>query len=159
MRHTWSLLTGIVVTPLVWLLVAVGQGATEKALPSQSSMPGQLLVGGCVLAGAGLLGGLIATLRTSPTGAMFTGTIYLMASTFMYLKHVQAVDLFTTEWEIQGYPVNLATPLTSGLLAFAGAMLVISIFSASRWRGPEAEAEDRNWHPLVPDEEESWSYR
>jgi hypothetical protein len=148
----------MVVTPLVWLLVAVGQGATGKALPSESSTPGQLIVGGSVLVGVGLLAGLIASLRTSPTGAMFGGLIFVLASTYMYMDHVRGLKIFTTYWEVKGYPVNLATPLTSGVLAFAGGMLLMSIFSGARWRGRNVESDPDTWHPIPP-EEDFWSYR
>lgn len=77
MRHVLSLVTGMVVAPLVWLLVAAGQAATKDGFPTSSHAPRQLVIGGAMLIGVGLLAGLIASLRTSPLGAVFASVVFL----------------------------------------------------------------------------------
>jgi hypothetical protein len=148
MRHVLSLVTGIVVAPLVWLLVAAGQGATNDGVPHG------WLVGGSLLVGVGLVAGLIASLRTSPLGAVFAGVVFLGASAFMYLEHSRAKNLFTTSWKVKEYPIDLSTPLTTGVLAFAGGLLLMSVFSIARWRGrSEAYADEddtERWSPIPP---------
>lgn len=147
---------GVVIAPLVWVAIAVGQGATQEGVPNG------LLVSGLVLVGVGLVAGLLASLRTSPVGAMFTSIVYLGASAFMYLDNSRGMDLFTTNWKIREYPIDLASPLTTGVLAFAGGLMLMSVFSAARWRGrKEEEVEaDNMWSPIPATETmDTWSYR
>jgi hypothetical protein len=148
---------GVVIAPLVWVAVAVGQGATQEGVPNG------LLVSGLVLVGVGLVAGLLASLRTSPLGAVFASVVYLGASAFMYLDHNRGMDLFTTHWKVKEYPIDLASPLTTGVLAFAGGLLLMSVFSAARWRGRKTEAEsepDNMWNPIPATETlDTWSYR
>lgn len=157
MRHVLSLVTGIVVAPVVWLLVAAGQGATRDEVPNG------WLVGGGILVGVGLLAGLIASLRTSPAGAIFASVVFLGASSFMYVQPDRARDLFETSWRFREYPIDLATPLTSGVLAFAGGLLLMSLFSAARWRGRPSEDDAETWNPIPSQQYETasdtWSYR
>src|SRR5512139_736056 len=158
MRHVLSFLTGVVVTPLIWVAVAVGQGATQLGLPDERNLPNNLLVGGLVLVGVGLVAGLLATLRTSPVGPIFAGTVYLGASIYLYFDHVRALHFFTTTWKFKDYPIDMSTPLTSGVLAFAGGLLIMSLFSASRWRGRNSALDpDDTWSPIPP--EDIYSYR
>jgi hypothetical protein len=165
MRHVLSLVMGVVFAPLVWFSVAVGQGATKEGVPHG------LLVSGLVLVGVGLVAGLLASLRTSPLGAVFAGIVFLGASAFMYLDHSRAMDLFTTEWEIMRYPIDLATPLTTGVLAFAGGLLLMSVFSLARWRGRSSASDPDSdaWNPIPSqpatdtwrqaEPADTWSYR
>jgi len=155
MRHVLSLVLGVVVAPLVWVAVAVGQGATKEGVPHG------LLVSGLVLVGVGLVAGLLVSLRTSPLGAVFAGIVFLGASAFMYLDHNRGMDLFTTNWTIMRYPIDLASPLTTGVLAFAGGLLLMSVFSAARWRsGRNAATDPDNWSPIPAAEPaDTWSYR
>jgi hypothetical protein len=148
---------GVVIAPLVWVAVAVGQGATQEGVPNG------LLVSGLVLVGVGLVAGLLASLRTSPLGAVFASVVFLGASAFMYLDHNRAMDLFTTGWKVQGYPIDLALPLSTGILAFAGGLMLMSVFSAARWRGRASSADseiDSTWSPIPATETvDTWSYR
>lgn len=156
MRHVLSLLTGIVVAPLIWVAVAIGQGATQIGLPEERNLPSKLLIGGLILMGIGLVAGMIASLRTSPAGALFAGTVYLGASVYMYFDHVRALHFFTTTWKFKDFPIDMSLPLTSGVLAFAGGLLITSLFSAARWRGRNTDADD-TWTPIPPDD--IYSYR
>jgi hypothetical protein len=156
MRHVMSLVMGIVVAPLVWVAVAVGQGATDMGFPDDRPFPQKLLVGGLLLVGVGVLAGLIVSLRTSPLGAMFAGIVFLAPSIYLYVDHVRGLHYFTTNWMFKGVPIDMSTPLTSGVLAFAGGVLIMSLFSAARWRGRSTESDD-TWSPLPP--EDDYSYR
>lgn len=156
MRHVLSLLTGIVAAPLIWVAVAAGQGATQMGLPDDGRLPKQLLVGGLLLVGVGLVTGLLASLRTSPAGALFAGIVYLGASAYLYTDHVRGLQFFTTSWKVMGYPIDMAAPLTSGVLAFTGGLLIMSLFSAARWRGRSTEQDDF-WSPIPP--EDGYGYR
>jgi hypothetical protein len=148
---------GVVIAPLAWVAIAVGQGATQEGVPHG------LLVSGLVLVGVGLLAGLLVSLRTSPLGAVFASIVFLGASAFMYLDHDRGLDLFTTNWTIRDYPIDLASPLTTGMLAFAGGLMLMSVFSAARWRGRPSDSgteTDNLWSPIPANETaDTWSYR
>jgi hypothetical protein len=66
--------------------------------------------------------------------------------------------MFTTTWQLQGYAINLALPLTNGLLAFAGGLLLMSTFSAQRWHSDD-DAEEEEWTPIPQETQDYWSYR
>jgi len=156
MRHVLSLVMGVVIAPLVWVAIAVGQGATQEGVPHG------MLVSGLVLVGVGLVAGLLASLRTSPLGAVFASVVFIGASAFMYLDHNRGMDLFTTHWKVKEYPIDLASPLTTGVLAFAGGLLLMGVFSAARWRGRASEMDepDNMWTPIPASETaDTWSYR
>ena len=157
MRHVMSLVAGAVLAPLVWVLVAAGQGAFQSGLTAEGA-PNDLTTGGLILVGIGLLAGLIATLRTSPLGAILAGLVFVGASVYLHFDKDGALSLFTTTWDLQGMPINLATPLTSGLLAFAGGLLLMSTFSAERWHNDD-DAEEEEWTPIPQETQDYWSYR
>lgn len=156
MRHVMSFLTGVVVAPLIWVALAAGQGATSIDIPEDGHLPKQLLLGGLILVGVGLLAGLITSLRTSPVGAIFAGTVFLGASVYLWVDHTHGLRFFTTSWKVLGYPIDMALPLTTGVLAFTGGLLVMSLFSAARWRGRSSENDDL-WTPIPP--EDGYGYR
>lgn len=156
MRHVMSLVAGAVITPLVWVLVAAGQGAFHNGLSAQAT-PNNLTRGLLILVGVGLLGGLVVALRTSPLGALFAGLVFIGASVYLFVDQAGALSLFTTTWQIEGIRINLATPLADGLLAFTGGLFLMSVFSSDRWHSDDDdEAED--WTP-IPQEQDYWSYR
>ncbi|WP_203914911.1 hypothetical protein [Rhizocola hellebori] len=157
MRHVMSLVAGAVLAPLIWVLVAAGQGAFQSGLSAEGA-PSDLTMGLILLVGIGLGAGLIATLRTSPMGALLAGLVFIGASVYLYLDQAGALSVFTTTWQVKGYPINLALPLTNGVLAFAGALLIMSTFSAERWHSDDDEAEEE-WTPIPQETQDYWSYR
>src|SRR5205823_1014734 len=72
MRHLWTLIAAVVIAPAAWLLMAYGQPQAADAF-AKSAQAGtwhanDFLWPLLFLAGAGLLLGLLATLRFSPLG-------------------------------------------------------------------------------------------
>src|SRR5437764_14276814 len=80
MRHIGTLIAAMVIAPLVWLLLAFGQGRSAQAFAKAQSTGvyhgGDFLRPLQALAAAGRLLGLIATLRLSPLGAVVAGVAY-----------------------------------------------------------------------------------
>ena len=157
MRHVMSLVAGAVLAPLIWVLVAAGQGAFQSGL-STDGAPNDLTMGGLILVGIGLAAGLIATLRTSPLGSLLAGLVFIGASVYLWFDQAGALSMFTTSWQLQGYLINLALPLTNGVLAFAGGLLLMSTFSAERWHNSDDDAEEE-WTPIPQESQDYWSYR
>jgi hypothetical protein len=149
MRHVWSLIAGVVIAPLAWILIAFGQGAMSRG-QSLADFKGDFILGGLLVAGVGLLLGVIASLRTSPIGALVGALTYLGASMFTLFARQDALDVFNQEVKISGYTANLADPLNSSVLAVVGGMLLIAVFSAARWRGATTETTVDQWAPPPP---------
>lgn len=153
MRHIWSLIAGVVLTPLAWFLIAIGQGEMSRGEVS-AGVNNNLLLGGLLIVGVGLLLGLIGSLRTSPVGALVASAIFLGASVFYLLAPLDALGMFKA-WKVAGYEANLSSPLTSGILAVVGGILLMAVFSPARWRGgPVATDEHTEWVP--PATPEPW---
>lgn len=139
MRHIWSLILGVVIAPLAWFLVAFGQSAMSRG-HSLSDFKNDFILGGLLIVGVGLLLGLIGSLRTSPVGALIAALVFLGASGFAIFAPLEALNLFGDARTLGSYELNLATPLTSGVLAVVGGMLLLSVFSPARWRAKPAQA-------------------
>src|SRR5687768_17053822 len=81
MRHLGSLLAGLVIAPVAWVLIAAGQSRTVRTFERWQGMDqvhtGNLLRPLGLLAGAGLLIGLLLALRLSPLGPLVAGLAYL----------------------------------------------------------------------------------
>ncbi|GHJ45815.1 hypothetical protein Cs7R123_31570 [Catellatospora sp. TT07R-123] len=132
MRHVWSLLAAIVITPLAW--AAAAQGQAMLAVSVSPDVPTGMWVGLAVLAGTGLVLGLIGALRLSPVGPLFTALVYLGFTTWFLLQPVPALDTLDAGWKIGGYHADLTVPLQTGLLAAVGALLLVAVVSPGRWR-------------------------
>lgn len=133
MRHVWSLIAGILITPLAWFLIAFGQGAMSRGQASDG-VQDDVILGGLLIIGVGLLLGLVSSLRTSPVGALVGGLIFVGAAAFALIRPIDALEVFSREVVLGDYKTNIADPLNHGTLAVAGGMLLIAVFSAARWR-------------------------
>ncbi len=159
MRHIWSLILGVVIAPLAWFLVAFGQSAMARG-NSLADFKNDFILGGLLIVGVGLLLGLIGSLRTSPLGALIASLGFLGATGYALFAPMNALDLFGDARKIGAYDLNLAQPLTTGVLAVVGGMLLLAVFSPSRWRGnptvaapAESTPETTEWKP----QPEAWA--
>lgn len=122
---------------------------------SLADFKNDFILGGLLIVGVGLLLGLIGSLRTSPVGALVAAVVFLGASMFALFAPLNALDVFGDARKVGSYQLNLAEPLTTGILAVVGGMLLISVFSATRWRNPRPAAD-----PVpeeVPSESTEWT--
>jgi hypothetical protein len=132
MRHIWSLIAGIVIAPLGWFLLAVVYGLSNEPRRILGLLPttGLLLL----LALIGMLYGLLATLRISPAGALFTAFAYLLPIVLTELNFRWLYRTLSTRWQFGDVPVDLFRPLNLGIIPIIGGIMLISAFSFSRWR-------------------------
>ncbi|MER7893095.1 hypothetical protein ABTX15_25065 [Micromonospora sp. NPDC094482] len=138
MRHVWTMITAIVVAPLAWLLLAYGQDRTLQAFATGEST-GTLATAAFVwpavcLAAAGLLLGLIATLRVSPLGAVLTGLAYTASYLALLVDPDAVLGLFPKSLSLAGRSVDPTMPLRTGGALLLGALLLVGIASVGRWR-------------------------
>src|SRR5215475_9993128 len=97
MRHVRTLIAAVVITPLAWILMAFGQDHSAQAFANGAN--GGSLHGGdffrpvLFLAAAGLILGLIATLRISPLGAVLAGFVYTVSYLALLVAPARVLDL------------------------------------------------------------------
>lgn len=142
MRHVWSLLLGLIVAPLAWLAMSIGQVSTGKEFDTYSSkgvfVAGDFVRPLAMLMVAGLLLGIIACLRISPVGPLVVGVGYLATFAGLTVWPHRAYDLFAYTFRLsflhgQGKG-DLTTPLTTGTAPVIGALLIVAVVSAKRWQ-------------------------
>lgn len=140
MRHVWSLLAGIVAAPVAWLLLATGQhraGTTAAAWEATDTFNTADLLGpAAVLAVAGVLLGLLGTLRWSPAGPIAAGLVLVLPTAFMFADPFRTLDTISGPegWRLLGQDFMPRLPVQNGTLLVLGALLLMAAFSAQRWR-------------------------
>jgi len=150
MRHVWTMIAAVIIAPLDWVLLAYGQDRSLQAFANQDNAHG-LAAGDFIrptlcLAAAGLLLGLIATMRFSPLGAVLAGTAYAGSYVALLVNPDAALDLLPNSVSVAGRSADLTTPLRTGATLFLGALLLVAVASRDRWRrwpSPDTEAPDQ----------------
>lgn len=153
MRHLWSLLAGVVAAPLTWVLVSLGQGGSTRTVAgwveTRAFDTVDLIEPAAYLAVAGILLGLLGTLRWSPVGPVVAGLLLIAPYGGMFADPLAVRDAVPDTWKILGDPIPLRLPLDNGTLLLIGALLVMAAFSAQRWRRWPAPAPAPAPAPLV----------
>ncbi|PWU46759.1 hypothetical protein DLJ46_16725 [Micromonospora globispora] len=155
MRHIGTVLASAVVGPLAWLLFALGQDRSAQAFAN--AQDGGALDSAdfvrpvLVLAAAGILLGLIATLRFSPLGAALTGLVYSASYLGLLISPTSLMRLLDHKLTVSGHQIDLATPVRTGTTLLVGSLLLVGVVSIRRWqRWPQPAADAPA--ALVPDE-------
>ncbi|NES26728.1 hypothetical protein GCE86_29970 [Micromonospora terminaliae] len=146
MRHLGTVLAAAIVGPLAWILFALGQDRSEQAfaaaLNDGALASGDFVRPALVLAAAGLVLGLIATLRFSPLGAALTGLAYSASYLGLLVNPTAVAKLFDHQLTLSGHQVDLAAPLRTGTTLLVGSLLLVGVVSIRRWqRWPQPAAE------------------
>lgn len=138
MRHLKTLLAALVIAPLAWILMAFGQDRSAQAFASAAGSTSGHAAGFVqpllLLAAAGVVVGLIATLRFSPLGAAVTGVAYTATYATLLVAPARLLDLFGHHVSVAGHRADLATPIRTGTALLVGAMLLVAMVSIDRWR-------------------------
>jgi hypothetical protein len=137
MRHLGTLFAAIVIAPAAWLLIAFGQTETgpafAKALASGAWPAGDFIPALLLLGGAGILLGLIGTLRFSPLGAVLTGLAYTASFVSLLFAGKTVNSLLNYTITIAGHKADLRAPVGTGTSLILGALLLVSVASIKRW--------------------------
>jgi hypothetical protein len=148
MRHLWSFLAGLVVAPVTWVLITLGQdgsGSTiDRWVEIKASSTANLIEPAVYLGVAGILLGLLGTLRFSPLGALVAGLLLITPYVGMFIAPFTVRDWIPDGWKALGDPLPLRHPVENGTLFLIGVLLLMAAFSAQRWRrwpASPAEAE------------------
>ncbi|BCB91213.1 hypothetical protein [Phytohabitans suffuscus] len=147
MRHLWTLIAAVVIAPLAWVLLAYGQDRSIQAFLNEEAAGafsgGDFSRSALCLAAAGLLLGLLGTLRISPAGAVLTGLAYTGSYLALLADPDAVLNLIPGRVSLAGREADLQTPLRTGSAMVLGAALLLAVASAGRWRRTSAEpAED-----------------
>ncbi|MFI7575265.1 hypothetical protein [Micromonospora sp. NPDC049497] len=148
MRHLWSFLAGVVVAPVTWVLVTLGQDGSARTVDRWVEIgkfnSANLIEPAVWLAVGGILLGLIGTLRTSPLGPLVAGLLLVTPYVGVFVAPFGMRDRIPDGWEVLGDPLPLRLPVENGTLFLIGVMLLMATVSAQRWRRwprPVTEAE------------------
>jgi len=158
MRHLWSFLAGLVVAPVTWVLVTVGQDGSARTVERWVEVgaynSANLIEPAVYLGVAAILLGLVGTLRVSPLGPLTAGALLTGAYVTMALAPFQVRNRVPDDWQVLGDPLPLLLPLENGTLLLIGVMLLMATFSVQRWRRwPRPAAADAT--PTVKEESQS----
>jgi hypothetical protein len=144
MRHLYTLIAAVFVAPLSWILLAFGQDRSAQAF-ANAQHNGAYDTSDFVrpmvyLAVAGLLLGLLATLRFSPLGAVLTGMGYAASYVALLFDPKGVLGLFPKNLSMAGHSVDPTIPLRTGTAMLLGALMLVAAVSVGRWRRwPSAE--------------------
>jgi hypothetical protein len=138
MRHIATLIAAVFIGPLAWILIAFGQdrsaAAFAKAQSSGAFDTGDFVRPLIYLVAAGILVGLIATLRISPLGAVLTGVVYVLSYVWLLVDPKGMLDLFKRNLSIFGQTADPTLPVRTGTTLIIGALLLVAVVSVKRWR-------------------------
>ncbi|WBB77390.1 hypothetical protein O7606_13915 [Micromonospora sp. WMMD882] len=138
MRHLWSFLAGLVVAPVTWVLVALGQDGSGRTIDRWVELgtfnTANLIEPAVYLGVAGLLLGLVGMLRVSPLGPLVAGLLLVAPYVGMFVAPFEVRDLVPDGWQVFGDPLPLLLPVRNGTLFLIGVALLVAVFSGQRWR-------------------------
>jgi hypothetical protein len=155
MRHLGTLIAALITAPLCWILIAFGQDRSTAAFAYVQSS-GVLHAGDLVrpvefLAAAGLLLGLIATLRFSPLGSMLAGIGYVSSYALALVAPGWMTDLLNYRFSLAGHHVDATLPIRNGTMLLLGGLMLVAVASIGRWRGRPRPAGKSFAADLAPD--------
>jgi hypothetical protein len=148
MRHLWSFLAGLVVAPITWVLITLGQDGSSHTINRWVEIgtfnTANLIEPAVYLGVAGILLGLLGTLRFSPLGPLVAGLLLVTTYVGMCVAPFAVRGRIPEDWKVLGDPLPLRLPVENGTLFLIGVLLLMATFSGQRWRRwpmPTAEAE------------------
>nr|MDT0657859.1 hypothetical protein [Micromonospora sp. DSM 115978] len=138
MRHLWSFLAGLVAAPLAWVLTALGQDGSARTVARWTEVgtynTANLIEPAVYLAVAGILLGVLGTLRFSPLGAVTAGLLMVGPYIGYFVDPFAVRDAVPADWSLFGDPMPLLLPVENGTLFLVGAALLMAALSVQRWR-------------------------
>jgi hypothetical protein len=143
MRHLWSLILALVLTPLIY----TAAGVSAVRLSDARGLGSTAVVGLVAALVAGGLYALLVMVRLSPVGPVVAGLIYLGVTIWALLDLTGFQDFlppdFFGEKGVLHRPVGMGTALLAG-------PLLITVFSPSRWRGAGDSSLPYDAAPVYP---------
>lgn len=132
MRHVLGVLLAAAMTLVLFFVAGWGVARITALHATGLTGAGGLAALAAVLVTGLLAGVLLAVPWISPLGAGLPGLLLLGWSVLLVVSATQATRLVPLQGH--AYAAGFASMLVTGVLAFAGAMMVIPLFVPSRWR-------------------------
>ena len=130
MRHLWSFLAGLVVAPVTWVLVTLGQDGSSRTVDRWVEIgtynTANLIEPAVYLGVAGILLGLLGTLRISPLGPLVAGLLLITPYVGMFIAPFTVRDRIPDGWKVLGDPLPLRQPVENGTLFLIGLLLLMA---------------------------------
>jgi hypothetical protein len=129
-----------VAAPLAWLLLATGQHRAEVTVAGWSEAnffdTADLIGPAAFLVAAGVVLGLLGTLRWSPVGPMVAGLLLITPTILMFIDPFETLEAFSVgdPWRILNQDLQPWLPVQNGTLLVLGSLLLMAVFSRQRWR-------------------------
>jgi len=161
MRHLWSFLAGLVVVPVTWILVTLGQDGSAHTVDRWMEIgrfnSANLIEPTVWLIVGGVLLGLLGTLRVSPVGPIVAGLLLATPYLGLFFAPFAVRNRIPADWEVLGDPLPLRLPLENGTLFLIGLLLLMASFSGQRWRRwPASVAAPGPAETANPQEVQDW---
>ncbi|MDG4820962.1 hypothetical protein O7635_03725 [Asanoa sp. WMMD1127] len=126
------------VAPLAWILLALGQDGSNSTITTWAETStfntARLIEPAVYLGAAGVVIGVLATLRWSPLGPLVAGLLLMAPYVGMFIAPLRVRSAVPGGWRLFGDPLPLRLPLDNGTLFFLGLLLAMAAFSVQRWR-------------------------
>jgi hypothetical protein len=132
MRHVLGVLLAAAVVLVLFFVAGWGVARITALHPAGLTGAGGLAALTAVLVTGLLVGVLLVMPSISPLGAGLPGLLLLGWSAWLVVNARQATRLVPLQGH--AYAAGFASLLVTGVLAFAGAIMVIPLFVPSRWR-------------------------
>jgi hypothetical protein len=131
MRHLGSFFLALIMAPLIWILTGIGASKFAEARAASANFNQDLAIALAAVLGAGLCYSLLVLTRLSPIGPVLVGLAFLGATGW------RVVNLASFQTRPPGKFLGVASALqwpAEGYAALLAVPLVITMFSARRWR-------------------------
>ncbi|HIV59316.1 MAG TPA: hypothetical protein H9902_15325 [Candidatus Stackebrandtia faecavium] len=139
MRHIVSLLAGLIIAPIAWLLIGAGvTGLDPNGIYQDVAGKPNAMIALAMFAVAGILLGLLTVNRMSPAGAVATAVIFVAA----FLLYRFTGFNFSLPGSLQSAKIPAqasAIAGSSGTVVVIAALMGLSLFVPSRWRGKNTD--------------------
>ncbi|HZE40012.1 MAG TPA: hypothetical protein VE172_14495 [Stackebrandtia sp.] len=137
MRHIASLLAGIIIAPIAWLLIGAGTiGLDPDGLYKHAAGKPSTVIAIAMFAVAGILLGFLATTRLSPTGPVVAALI--LGGLFALFRFSMTGFILPSAFTAVKVPVQSAVAAgRSGTVLAIAAVLVVALVVPHRWRGKD----------------------
>ncbi|MGH8877143.1 MAG: hypothetical protein ACRD0P_07380 [Stackebrandtia sp.] len=141
MRHIASLLAGLVIAPLTWILIGAATiGLDPDGLYKDAVGKPNNVVSMAMFAVAGIALGLLAVSRMSPAGPLTAAVLF--GGLFGFFRFVAKDFTLPDALEAMKVPTESATASgKSGVVLAIAALMAMAMLMPSRWRGPDDGAD------------------
>jgi hypothetical protein len=131
MRHVGSFFLALLLAPAIWIMTGVGAGKFAEARAASANFDADLVIGLVCVLGAGLCYSLLVLSRLSPIGPVLVGLAFLGGTAWRVADLTSFQDRLSQQ--LLGVSGALQLP-AEGYAALLAAPLLITMFSARRWR-------------------------